>query len=119
MIFSKTHKFKSFLPPVITTTSGRTYVCPGWHDITDKIDDTMSFDYILSEVFKHWEQILPKETEVKPNYKIYEMVPSSKGDKEYDVTFDGTYWNCNCVGFGFRRTCKHVKQIKEKYGIIK
>lgn len=36
-------------------------------------------------------------------------VKGSKGDT-YIVTIDGKNKNCTCAGFGFRRTCKHIKE---------
>lgn len=34
-------------------------------------------------------------------------VPGSNG-KEYLVTVQGKVKSCNCTGYGFRRTCKHL-----------
>ena len=39
------------------------------------------------------------------------LVPGSKG-AEYTVTRNGDKWSCECVGFGFRATCKHVNAKK-------
>ena len=36
------------------------------------------------------------------------------GDKEYVVTYDGKKANCNCVGFMYRRKCKHSAAVVEK-----
>ena len=45
------------------------------------------------------------------NINIF-MVQSDSG-KEYTVEkIDGKY-SCNCVGFAYRGSCKHSKQIKE------
>lgn len=38
-------------------------------------------------------------------------VSGSKG-KEYVVTKNDTMWSCTCVGFGFRRDCKHIQEKK-------
>ena len=44
------------------------------------------------------------------NFKVL-----SKG-KEYYVSYNipGSFYNCNCTGFGYRRTCSHVKAVAEK-----
>lgn len=118
MIFEKTFKLETFLPPVIASIGGKTFVCPGWIDITDKVK-TNSLDKIHTQLMKHWVRLEPIETEEKPKFKIEELVTSSKGDTQYTVTFDGSYWNCTCVGFGFRRDCKHVQSIKKMYNINK
>ena len=44
------------------------------------------------------------------NFKVL-----SKG-KHYYVSYNisGSFYNCNCTGFGYRRTCSHVKAVAEK-----
>ena len=39
------------------------------------------------------------------------VVKGSKGD-EYTVIKEGKTVTCNCVGFQFRKTCKHLEMIK-------
>lgn len=38
-------------------------------------------------------------------------VPSSKNGS-YTVTRSGNHYSCSCVGFQYRKSCKHVLQIK-------
>ena len=38
------------------------------------------------------------------------LVPTSK--TTYIVTSDGINHSCNCIGFSYRRTCSHVKEIE-------
>ena len=38
-------------------------------------------------------------------------VLNSKG-VSYTVTRNRNLWSCTCVGFGFRRDCKHVREKK-------
>lgn len=40
------------------------------------------------------------------------IVQGSKPGTTYTVTRDGTHWSCTCVGFGFRKDCKHVRECK-------
>ena len=40
-------------------------------------------------------------------------VLNSKGDA-YTVTRNRSLWSCTCVGFGFRRDCKHVREKKNE-----
>mgnify|MGYP001253639811 CR=1 FL=1 len=42
-------------------------------------------------------------------------VPGSKPGSKYTVTRDGKSWSCTCVGFGFRKDCKHIHQAKERH----
>jgi hypothetical protein len=104
-------KFESFLPPSITFVGGKTFVIPGWTEVPS--------DTELDDVYKKWTKILPKVSQTDPEYDIHEFVPSSKGDKTYEVIFNNGTWNCECVGFGFRRDCKHVKEVAKRHGYIK
>lgn len=40
------------------------------------------------------------------------IVKGSKPGSSYTVTCDGSHWSCTCVGFGFRKDCKHVRECK-------
>ena len=41
------------------------------------------------------------------------VVKGSKGS-EYVVRKEGKSYTCSCPGYGFRRACKHIDQIKSK-----
>lgn len=42
------------------------------------------------------------------------MVVIPRGDKSYTVTLcDDNSFACNCTGYGYRRTCSHVKEVME------
>jgi hypothetical protein len=47
----------------------------------------------------------------EPKVKTF-IVKGSKPGSSYTVTYDGTHWSCTCVGFGFRKDCKHVRECK-------
>lgn len=48
---------------------------------------------------------------VEPKTKTF-IIKGSKPGSSYTVTCDGSHWSCTCVGFGFRKDCKHVKECK-------
>jgi len=39
-------------------------------------------------------------------------VAGSKAGQTYLVTRQGLQWSCNCLGFGYRRSCTHINQAK-------
>lgn len=41
-------------------------------------------------------------------------VKSYKGDKKYTVTFKNGAYSCTCIGFQYRRNCKHIEHIKSE-----
>lgn len=44
-------------------------------------------------------------------------IKSSKGDKDYVVVINANgRHTCDCPGYGFRKTCSHIKQALEKVG---
>jgi hypothetical protein len=47
----------------------------------------------------------------KSNRNVFQ----AKGNKGniYTITREGTNWSCTCVGFGFRRDCRHVNAAKK------
>ena len=104
----KDFQITSFLPPGIARFGDKYYVCPGWHEVPKGTT--------LDEVYERWTQDLPK-MEAKPTHTISEMIDSSTAGKQYEVTFDGMFWSCGCAGFGFRKNCRHVKEVKEKHNI--
>ena len=100
--------FHSYLPPAISVLGGKTWVCPGWQEVPEGTT--------LDEVYEKWTQYKPEMEELVQE-SIKEKVLSSKGDKEYTVVCNNGIWNCDCVGFGFRRTCSHIEQVKKKHRI--
>jgi len=60
------------------------------------------------ELINHW-----NDATLISNYKIgtFES-PNSKGNGFYSIVSDGEQVTCNCVGFGFKRKCRHVDEFK-------
>ena len=60
------------------------------------------------------EQKLPQEEQPLLDAAGPWSFESSKGDASYVVKFNAstTMLTCNCPGFKFRRSCKHVKEIQ-------
>lgn len=107
-MLSKDTIFKSFLPPALATFNGITYVVPGWHPVPTGTT--------LQEVQEHWEKDVPAGvSSILPKNKVSETVTSTRTGEQYIVEFNGMFWSCTCMGFGFRGRCKHLDQVKLKY----
>lgn len=102
-------KFRSMEQPGIAIFNGITYVIPGWHVIPTGTT--------LKEVLERWEKITYGNStpEVLSKKEIEEIVISQRTGEEYTVSFQHNYWSCTCAGYGFRRKCKHIDQVKQKY----
>jgi hypothetical protein len=49
---------------------------------------------------------------VQKNYETFVVKSSSRKGGDYTVTRSGKTWSCTCVGFGFHKSCRHIKEIK-------
>ena len=50
--------------------------------------------------------------DAKPRSETF-VVQGSKPGTTYTVTRSDDHWSCSCVGFGFRKDCKHVRECKD------
>ena len=100
---------ESFLPPTIANVNDERWMVftgdnGGWF----RIDSSVTLDMVQNRWIK-WES--KKETDTHAPQAEWK-IPGSKGN-EYTVSHKNGQWSCECVGFGFRRKCKHVEKAKE------
>lgn len=106
--FKKNFKIEGWIHPTTITSvvDGKKYaVCGGtWIHIPHD----MTFDEVQLGF------IDLKLTRKNASKDIFKEVKSSKGKTTYKVSFRSGYWNCTCSGFGFRRKCSHVEDVKKE-----
>lgn len=94
-------------PLLFTAPSGQRYAVAGsvWVPVPlDTTRDNME-RYIL------W---TPPTTKAKPSTPMREWsVTGSKGSTYCVVERDGA-WGCSCVGYGYRRKCRHINETKAR-----
>jgi hypothetical protein len=103
-------KIESFYPPAIVNglSGGKYAVFNGtWYPIPTNMT--------LQQVRSRWIDGGTKYMSKKPKTADWIWkVKNSKGNGEYTVVFDSRGWVCTCAGYGFRRSCRHIDEIKAK-----
>jgi len=93
-------------PPMLyTDNSGQKWAISGQHWI--EVPDDMTLDRVGEYMVVDDRFTPPQLTEVL----TYDVV-GSKGNT-YMVTNDRGNWTCTCAGFGFRRKCRHITEVKD------
>ncbi len=84
--------------------------------VSSSPDDPLGTIRMTTELAWFPERIIPKDEIVRGVKRVRLprkgsktfKVNGSMGDV-YTVTKQGKVWSCTCVGYGFRRTCSHIK----------
>ena len=79
---------------------------------------TNSGNYAVSG--SNWKSV-PEGTELK-DIKWIDTTPKIKKSKlmswrvkDYIVTFNNNFYSCTCLGYIYRRKCKHITKISESF----
>ena len=93
-------------PPMLyTDTRGQKWAVSGQHWV--EVPDDMTLDRVGEYMVVDDRFTPPQLAEVL----TYDVI-GSKGNT-YTVTNDRGNWTCTCAGFGFRRKCRHITEIKD------
>ena len=52
----------------------------------------------------------PRERQAAPGEKTWQV----KGSNTYTVKLSDGMYSCTCAGYGFRRKCRHIEEIKNE-----
>ena len=96
---------KSNLPPalMISPVSGKLYAVPDWVEFPHGTT--------LKQIHDIWNR---NHTQPAAPVAKEFIIKSSEGQKSYKVTALNGIWTCTCTGFGFKNTCRHVTDCKNK-----
>lgn len=93
-------------PSIIDTESGR-YVVPAWIEVPKTTT--------LEDVRRNWISTLPDTPEeIEHHHDSEHIVKGSNGITLYSVMIRNGMYSCNCAGYGFRRKCRHIEEVKNK-----
>ena len=99
--------YGGLIPPALMNYGSEKYIMPGWYKLPED-EPTPELKDIAFYPYK------PKKDNI-PNIdsnKVYK-VRSSKGDKVYEVKMNSSgSLECECPGYGFRRSCRHLSEVK-------
>ena len=101
-------KVKGSWNPTVVTTSSGTYAVSGsnWIPVPQGTKLTNL----------NWINTTPKIKKYKLKTWTVESTSRKKPGKvnKYTVKFDGLY-SCNCLGYTYRRKCRHITEISESF----
>ena len=52
---------------------------------------------------------------VNTSPKVKKSKPMSWKVKDYTVIFNKDFYSCTCLGYTYRRKCRHIKQISDLF----
>lgn len=114
------HNDKIVVPvkPIVFTLAGNITVAVG-NGIWKYLGPTETWeDYFIYQQNNSSGILWPEEEYKKKQSSdvVVHKVLSSNGKTHYNVVQVGSSFKCNCVGFSYRRNCRHCDEIKKKVG---
>ena len=108
--YKERHRYASNVYiPEYNDYEGEIYPNPKWID-NDSFCITATDDQFTFRVIEKDKIVCGWRVAETTKNIISILVPTSK--TTYIVTSDGINHSCNCIGFSYRRTCSHVKEIE-------
>ena len=91
-------EIKGYINPTVIKTNSGNYAVSGsnWKSVPEGTE--------LKDI---------KWIDIRPNIK--KSKPMSWKVKDYTVTFNKNFYSCNCLGYTYRRSCKHITEVSESF----
>jgi len=110
ILYEVRHRYASYMHiPEYNDYEGEIYPNPKWVGNDSFCITTTDNQFTFRVIEKDKIVCGWRVTETTKNI-ISILVPTPK--TTYIVTSDGINHSCNCIGFSYRRTCSHVKEIE-------
>ena len=105
-----------------------------YYNVKDKTIHKLNSPYVIDKKYRKFTEVnhvglsklIPKDYKeerqenVKPSasVRVFKVKSKSK-NKIYEVSFNtmSKQISCGCTGYGYRRTCSHVKAVSVKLGV--
>ena len=98
-------KFEYHMSPSFANIGGKKIILPMWEEVPQETT--------YADIYPLWINTA-KHPVVTQSQDNEFQIPNSKNTGFYNVTLVKNQWSCNCVGYGFRRKCKHIEIAKSK-----
>ena len=91
-------EIKGYINPTVIKTNSGNYAVSGsnWKSVPEGTE--------LKDI---------KWIDIRPNIK--KSKPMSWKVKDYTVTFNKNFYSCDCLGYTYRRSCKHITEVSESF----
>lgn len=100
-------------PKLINTYTGKVLPNPRWvgPDCICLSTGQTQFPFRVIDLDRIIGSGISNTTKQQPDTETH-IVAGTKPGSSYTVTRNGSHWSCTCVGFGFRKDCKHIRECK-------
>lgn len=80
------------------------------------LSDTVTIEMVRNRYkeFYHSTQFEKNRTKFESQNRTFYIQSSKKKTETYEVKQEGTNFSCNCRGYMFRRTCRHIDEVKNE-----
>ena len=94
-------------PPMLyTDRSGQKWAVSGQHWV--EVPETLTLDRVGEYM------VVAERTEPVPRPDVATYDVKGSTGNTYTVTNDAGAWTCTCPGFGWRRRCRHINEVKSR-----
>jgi hypothetical protein len=103
--------------PTVTDGIDGKFVNDGQNWIPVSIDATFEEALQIYDSATKGKLLLKLNPAPKVPNRQWEVKSSTDAAVTYIVRLWGSEFSCNCIGYGFRKNCSHIKDVKKQIGV--